>query len=58
MSFIIRRYKMKYEIPVCEMLKLDSADVLTTSGPIVDVVPEGTDSPVIDANDTDGVASN
>ena len=49
---------MKYEIPVCEMLKLDSADVLTTSGPIVDVVPEGTDSPVIDANDTDGVASN
>ena len=49
---------MKYEIPVCEMLKLDSADVLTASGPIVDSVPGGTDTPVIDANENEGVASN
>lgn len=29
----IRRYSMKYEVPVCEMLEFCTEDVITTSGP-------------------------
>lgn len=57
----IRRYFMKYEVPVCEMIKLCIDDVITTSVPFTpgegEIPPYG-DGPVgdIDGNTTGGTA--
>ena len=48
---------MKYEVPVCEMLKFNTEDVITTSFPEVDYVPGGTDTPTIDTNTDNGTGN-
>ena len=35
---------MKYEAPICELVKIDDLDIIRTSG----AEDEGTDTPIID----------
>lgn len=58
----IRRYFMKYEVPVCDIIELCVEDVITTSVPVTsgEKAPVGDTVvvPVQSDNGTSGAASN
>lgn len=51
----IRRYSMKYEVPVCEIIEICVEDVITTSVPVTgaEKAPYG-DTVVVDINTDNG----
>ena len=52
----IRRYSMKYEIPVCEIIEFSVEDVITTSIPVSkDEKPVTGDTVIVDVNSDSGM---
>lgn len=52
----IRRYSMKYEVPVCEIIEICVEDVITTSVPVSGAEkPVYGDTVIVDINSDTGI---
>ena len=41
-QYMLRRFSMKYEAPICEMMQINNEDIIRTSTTLVPITPKST----------------